>query len=55
MNEIKAKSTNEQILLDVKEQNIENVNEVKCTPLINGDFQAFEKLHNEIFPNTYSC
>ena len=53
MNELKAKKTGEHLILEIKEQNLNRVSEIKSTTFIQSDFQAFEKLHNEIFPSTY--
>lgn len=53
MNELKAKKMGEDLVLVIKEQNFNSVSEIKSTPFIQSDFQEFEKLHNETFPNTY--
>jgi len=53
MNELKANKTGEHLILEIKEQNLNRVSEIKNTPFTQSDFQAFEKLHNEIFPSTY--
>ncbi len=53
MNELKAKETGEHLILEIKEDDLNRVSEIKSTPFIQSDFQAFEKLHNETFPSTY--
>ncbi|WP_313891815.1 GNAT family N-acetyltransferase [Psychrobacillus sp.] len=53
MNELRAKVTGEHLILEIKEEDFNRVSEIKSTPFIQSDFQAFEKLHNEIFPSTY--
>ncbi|SDQ10310.1 Ribosomal protein S18 acetylase RimI [Carnobacterium viridans] len=54
MDEIKAKNTGEHLILEIKEQDFERVSgKLKSVPFIQSDFNAFEKLHNETFPNTY--
>jgi ribosomal protein S18 acetylase RimI-like enzyme len=53
MNEIKANETGEHLILEIQEQNVEKVNEMKSVPYTASDYVAFEKLHNETFPNTY--
>lgn len=53
MNELKAKKTGEHLILEIKEQNLNRVSELRSTTFIQSDFQAFEKLHNETFPSTY--
>lgn len=53
MNELKAEKTGEHLILDIKEQDFNRVSEIKSTLFTQSDFQAFEKLHNEIFPSTY--
>ncbi|WP_309228352.1 GNAT family N-acetyltransferase [Virgibacillus saliphilus] len=53
MEEIKAEKTGEHLNLEMKEQDIDGVREIKSTPFVQSDFQAFEELHNKTFPNTY--
>lgn len=53
MNEIKARKTGEHLNLEIKEQDFDKVSEIKSTPFVQSDFQAFEKLHNKTFPDTY--
>ncbi|QDQ02830.1 GNAT family N-acetyltransferase [Lysinibacillus fusiformis] len=53
MNELKAQKSGEHLILEIKEQNFERVRKIKSTSFIQHDFQAFEKLHNIVFPHTY--
>jgi len=53
MNELKAQRLGEHLILEIKEQNYDRVREIKSTSFIQHDFQAFEKLHNIAFPQTY--
>lgn len=47
------KKTGEHLILEIKKQNFESVSEMKSTLFTQKDFPAFEKLHNETFPQTY--
>lgn len=53
MNELRAKKTGEHLILEMKEQNLTRVSEMNSTAFTQSDLQAFEKLHNDTFPNTY--
>lgn len=53
MDELQATKTGEHLILKIKEKDFNRVSEIKSTPFIQSDFQAFEELHNEIFPGTY--
>ncbi|WP_077618160.1 GNAT family N-acetyltransferase [Bacillus sinesaloumensis] len=53
MNEINAKCSGEHLILEIHEQNVEKVSKIESTPFIDSDYRGFEKLHNELFPNTY--
>ena len=53
MNELKARKTGEHLILKMKEDDFDRVSEASSRSFIQSDFQAFEKLHNEAFPNTY--
>lgn len=53
MEELKAQKSGEHLILEIKEQNHERVREIKSTSFRQDDFQAFEKLHNNAFPQTY--
>ncbi|MED3981882.1 GNAT family N-acetyltransferase [Priestia megaterium] len=61
MNEIKAKKTDEHLILEIdehlileiKEKNFDKVTEMKSESFKHSDFQAFETLHTVMFQNTY--
>ncbi|MFC4022381.1 GNAT family N-acetyltransferase [Oceanobacillus longus] len=53
MNELKAIRTGEHLILEVQKQNFVSLDKIKSVSFKQGDFKAFEKLHNETFPNTY--
>lgn len=53
MDGIKAENKGEHLKLVIKEQDYDRASVVKSTPFEQSDFKAFEKLHNDIFPNTY--
>ncbi|GGH77413.1 ribosomal protein S18 acetylase RimI-like enzyme [Pullulanibacillus pueri] len=53
MNKIEAKKTGEHLILEIKEQNFQKVIQMNSESFKQDDLQAFEKLHNSTFPNTY--
>lgn len=53
MNEIKAEKTGEHLNLEVIKQSFDEISEKKSIPFTQDDFQAFESLHNQTFPETY--
>jgi len=53
MNEIKAEKKGEHLNLEIKDRDFDRVREIKSTPFVQSDFQAFKKLHNTTFPGTY--
>ncbi|WP_203248762.1 GNAT family N-acetyltransferase [Sporosarcina beigongshangi] len=53
MNELQTKESGEHLILEIREQDFNRVSELKSIPFIQSDFDAFEKLHNEMFPGTY--
>jgi len=53
MDELKSKKTGEHLILEINEQNFDRVKKIQSTSFKQSDFQAFEKLHNQAFPDTY--
>ncbi|MUV39099.1 hypothetical protein JNUCC1_02971 [Lentibacillus sp. JNUCC-1] len=53
MDEIKAEEKGEHLTLQITKKDFEDVGVMKSTPFVRSDFQAFEKIHNGIFPDTY--
>lgn len=53
MDEIKADKTGKHLIIVVKEQDFHKVSKLKSANFVSSDFQDFEKLHNESFPDTY--
>lgn len=53
MDKIHATKTGEHLILIVKSENFEGVHKFKSTPFQQSEFQAFQQLHDELFPKTY--
>lgn len=53
LNEIGAAKTGEHLILEIKKENFHEMEEIRSKPYEERDFQLFEKLHLEMFPNTY--
>ncbi|MBD7909429.1 GNAT family N-acetyltransferase [Sporosarcina gallistercoris] len=53
MEEIKAKESDEHLVLEIRRENFTAVLDRRSNPFVQSDFDEFEKLHNELFPNTY--
>ncbi|MFC7686554.1 GNAT family N-acetyltransferase [Ureibacillus sp. GCM10028918] len=53
MNTLQAVKTGEYLILEVKKETFEAVQELKSTKFTQSDFPAFETLHETAFPNTY--
>lgn len=53
MEELKSKKTGEHLILEIKEQDYKRSNHLKSTLFVQSDFEAFCRLHNDTFPNTY--
>ena len=53
MDQLNAKKTGEHLILIVNKENFQGVHKFNSTPFQPGDFQEFQQLHNELFPNTY--
>lgn len=53
MDEIRAENTGKNFDLKIKETDFVKVNEIRSVLFEPSDFQAFETVHNAIFPNTY--
>ncbi|QCR31288.1 N-acetyltransferase [Lysinibacillus sp. SGAir0095] len=53
MKTIHATKTGEYLILEIKKHTFQVVNELKSTPYIQSDFDAFAMMHGQAFPNTY--
>ena len=53
MKELKASKTGEHLTLKINRRNFHIVSKLHSVSFSQSDFQAFEKIHNDAFPNTY--
>lgn len=53
MQEIKAKESGEHLVLEIRKGNFTKVLDRRSNPFTQSDYDEFEKLHSELFPNTY--
>lgn len=53
MNELQIEQDGEHLSLEIKKEDFNQVQQMKSIPFVQSDFEAFQKLHDETFPNTY--
>ena len=53
LNEIGAAKTGEHLILEIQKENFHEMGEIRSKPYEERDYPTFEKLHFEMFPNTY--
>lgn len=53
MNELEIEKDGEHLSLEIKKEDFNQVQQMKSIPFVQSDFQAFQKIHDETFPNTY--
>ena len=53
MDELKAEMTGEHLILEINKPNVKSVPEMKSVLFSQRDYDDFEKIHNQTFPDTY--